>query len=104
MTDSQRKSRKYSSASSAPKYSSEYSTDSLVTDVRQLVSLGLNMPMEEITPDLAFGDLPQWDSMGHMEIMLLLEEQYNVEVSADTISALTNIPTICTFLKEHNHV
>ncbi len=94
MVDSQRKYRKYPSASSA---------DSLIIDVRQLISLALNMAMDEITPDLAFGDLPQWDSMGHMEIMLLLEEQYNVEVSADTISALTNIPTICTYLKEHNH-
>jgi acyl carrier protein len=78
--------------------------DSLIIDIQQLISLALDIPIDEITPDLAFGDLPQWDSMGHMDIMLQLEEQYHVDVSADTIAALTDIPTICTYLKEHNHV
>jgi acyl carrier protein len=82
----------------------KYSSSSSYTlDIQQLISLALNIHMDEITPDLAFGDLPQWDSMGHMEIMLLLEEKYAIEVNADTITALTNIPTICSYLKEHNH-
>jgi acyl carrier protein len=80
------------------------SQDPLIIDILKLISLALNIPMDEITPDLAFGDLPEWDSMGHMDIMLLLEEKYNIEVSAETIAALTNIPTICKYLREHNYV
>ncbi len=58
------------------------------------------VPAEEIKEDLAFGDLPQWDSMGHMDVMIALEERFGVEINADTIGQLTSIPAICAYLKE----
>jgi acyl carrier protein len=63
----------------------------------------LHIPEAQATPDLAFGDLPQWDSMGHMEVMMLLEQRYNVEINADTIAALTSVPAIHNYLKENGH-
>ncbi len=76
--------------------------DPLTNQIQQLVSNALQLSLDQITPGFAFSDLPEWDSMGHMEIMLLLESEYGVEVSADTISTLTSIPIICSYLKEHN--
>lgn len=72
--------------------------------VQDLLADALQVPHAEITPELSFGDLLQWDSMGHMEIMLLLEERFGVEINADTIAALTSIPAICAYLLEHDHV
>jgi len=69
--------------------------------IQELLSQALQLPIEQIHPELAFGDYPQWDSMGHMEVMMLLEERYGVEVNADTIGALTSIPEICRYLEEH---
>ena len=69
-----------------------------------LLSEALQVPSELITPELAFGDLPQWDSLGHMDIMLRLEEQFNVEINADTIAELTSISEICRYLQEKGHV
>ena len=63
----------------------------------------LQVPAEAVTAELSFGDLPQWDSMGHMEVMMQLEERFGVEVSADTIAALTSVPAICAYLKENGH-
>ena len=57
----------------------------------------------EITPDLAFGDLPQWDSMGHMELMMLLEEQFGIEISTETIAELVSVPAIVQYLQEHGY-
>ncbi len=57
----------------------------------------------EISPELAFGDLPQWDSMGHMELMMLLEEQFEVEISTETIAELVSIPAIIQYLEERDH-
>lgn len=71
-----------------------------MADIQQLLATALQVPTEQVHPDLAFGDLPQWDSMGHMEVMLLLEERLGVEVSAETITALTSIPAIIRYLKE----
>jgi acyl carrier protein len=75
----------------------------LVERVQAALAGALQIPTPDVTPDLDFGDLPQWDSMGHMEVMLALEEQFGVEVSADTISALTSIPAICAYIEANGH-
>ncbi len=78
-------------------------TDELTAQVVTLVTEALQVSAEEITPETAFGDLPQWDSMGHMEIMLALEERFGVEVSAETIGVLTSVPLIVKHLQEKTH-
>ena len=72
--------------------------------VQILLAETINVPVELITPDLAFGDLPQWDSLGHMEIMMNLEQQFGVDINADTIAELISIPEICAYLEQHDHV
>jgi acyl carrier protein len=37
--------------------------------------------------------------MGHMGIMLLLEERFNLEIDAGIISTLTSIPDICKYIE-----
>lgn len=80
---------------------SEY--ESLNVQLQTLLADALQLPAEDVGPELAFGDLPQWDSMGHMEVMLLLEERFGVEISADTIANLVSIPKIQAFLQENGH-
>jgi len=76
----------------------------LTERVQMLLVEALQVPSDLITPELAFGDLPQWDSLGHMDIMLRLEERFNVEINADTIAQLTSIPEICRYLQERGYV
>jgi acyl carrier protein len=75
----------------------------LTSQVRALLVEVLQVPEEQVTPELGFGDLPQWDSMGHMEVMMLLESQFDVEINAETIAELTSIPAICKYIQEQNH-
>ena len=72
--------------------------------VQDILAEALQVPPDEISPQLAFGDLPQWDSMGHMEVILRLEESYGIEVNADTIAGLTSVPAICSYLEEQGYV
>jgi acyl carrier protein len=78
-------------------------TQSLSNQVQSALAEALKLPPEAVTPDLAFGDLPQWDSMGHMEVMMVLENRFGIEINADTIGALTSIPAICTYIQENGH-
>ncbi len=48
----------------------------------------------EVSAETQFGDLPKWDSMGHMDLMVALEGQFGVEISAETISELVSVPRI----------
>ena len=77
---------------------------SLNERVQTLLAEAIQVPFEMVTPDLAFGDLPQWDSLGHMEVMMRLEEQFGVAINADTIAELISVPEICKFLQEGGHV
>ena len=75
----------------------------LTDRVQHLLAEAIQVPPDLVTPDLAFGDLPQWDSLGHMEVMMRLEDQFGVEISADTIAELISIPEICKYLQEQGH-
>lgn len=75
----------------------------LTSQVQSALTQALRLSPELVTPELAFGDLPQWDSMGHMEVMMTLEIQFGIEINAETIAALTSVPAICAYLKENGH-
>ena len=75
-----------------------YEQTELPERVYALLADAFKVPVEQIMPDLAFGDLPEWDSLGHMEVMMRLEEQFGVEISTDTIAELVSVPAICEYL------
>ena len=76
---------------------------SLNKQVRNILAEAIQVPIEMIAPNLEFGDLPQWDSLGHMELMMQLEEEYGIEINADTIAELVSIAEICTFIEEQQN-
>lgn len=75
----------------------------LIQQVQAVLAEAIQVPIESISPDLAFGDLPEWDSLGHMEVMMLLEERFGIEINADTIAQLISIPEICAHLEANGH-
>jgi acyl carrier protein len=70
----------------------------LSQQVQAVMVEALKVEPEMVTPELSFGDIPQWDSMGHMEVMMLLEENFGVEINPDTIANLVSIPEICDYI------
>jgi acyl carrier protein len=71
--------------------------------VQALLAEAIQVPVEMVSPDLEFGDLPQWDSLGHMEVMLKLEDEFGVPIDTDTIANLISVPKICQFLEENGY-
>lgn len=74
----------------------------LTEEIQALLAEAIQVPVEMVTPDLTFGDLPQWDSLGHMEILVRLEEKYGVEVNAETIAQLISVPEILSYLEQND--
>jgi acyl carrier protein len=72
-----------------------------IEKIQATLAEALNIPSDQVPPDLAFGDLPQWDSMGHMEVMMFLEQNFGIEINNETIANLTSIPAIQQYLTEH---
>ncbi|MGD2027222.1 MAG: acyl carrier protein [Anaerolineales bacterium] len=66
----------------------------LLYNVRRLLADSLRVDLGDIAMETQFGDLPQWDSMGHMEVLVALEKEYGVEVTAETITELVSVVAI----------
>jgi len=72
----------------------------LVEQVRALLADAFVVSKEEVPADLAFGGIQQWDSMGHMGVMMLLEERFSIPLDADLIATLTSVPAICAYIQK----
>ncbi|MND08480.1 hypothetical protein D3C83_311020 [compost metagenome] len=46
------------------------------------------------------GTIPQWDSMGHMTLILALEQEFGVAFESYQIADLTSVPAIVAALAE----
>lgn len=76
----------------------------LLDKIRTVIAEVLQVSIDEITPDITFGDIPQWDSLGHMEILLALEESFAIAVTAETISDLVSLPMIVEHIATNQNV
>jgi acyl carrier protein len=72
-----------------------------LTAIQALMAEVFAVSPEEIIADLQFGDLPQWDSLGHMDLMMRLEEEFGLEMTADRIAELISVPSILAHLQAH---
>jgi acyl carrier protein len=76
--------------------------DEIKEQVVNLLTEALQIGREEVTEDLTFGDVPQWDSLGHMMVMAALEEKYGAEISTETIAELVNYNAIYSYIEQQS--
>ena len=67
-------------------------------DIKGLVAHVLSVDLETLNDDSGFGNPPQWDSAGHMFLIITLEEKLGRTLDNDEIVALTNIRSIISFI------
>jgi acyl carrier protein len=68
--------------------------------LKKLVSKALRLPADSPVSDtLTMAETRSWDSLAHMELVLAVEEHYQVNLSADEIVAMTSIAGIVAVLR-----
>ncbi|HET6891212.1 MAG TPA: acyl carrier protein, partial [Pyrinomonadaceae bacterium] len=68
--------------------------------VENLLSEVLQMPASKITNDIAMKDVDAWDSLKHMELIVLLEQTFAIELNFDEIVAMQSVGEIKRVLRE----
>lgn len=63
-----------------------------------LVSRTLGVPRSQVTDQLGFGTIPEWDSLNHVQLMLAIEAAYAVEIDEERMITLTTLPRIREFV------
>jgi acyl carrier protein len=62
--------------------------------VARVISQVMGVPVGEVGDQASPRTLKAWDSMGHMNLMLALEEEFGVRFSDDRILQLLSVPAI----------
>ncbi|MDB2389763.1 GNAT family N-acetyltransferase [Alphaproteobacteria bacterium] len=57
-------------------------------------------PEEEITEESSMFDTGSWDSLGHMQVIIALKEEMNIELSPSHIAEATSIELIASIIDE----
>ena len=73
-------------------------------EVRALIAEVLGIDLDRVQGDLAFGELPEWDSLHHVNLMLALEERLGTEVGPDQMVELITVSLIEEFADAHGSV
>ena len=64
------------------------------------VASALLLAESEINADTSFGSIPQWDSMGHMSVVLAIEQEFGLTFESYHIAELTSVSSIVSALLE----
>ena len=59
---------------------------------------------EAIPRDAEFNDFPQWDSLGHVSLLVGLEKEYKITIDYKVVTELVSIPAIIDYLNEGKYV
>jgi len=68
--------------------------DHIKTEVLNLIEDQFSFPRAKIRDTLGPGDLPRWDSIGHMQLVQKLESHFNISFSVFDIMEFNTIKDI----------
>lgn len=67
--------------------------------VLKVVSQVMNVPVEKLNEESSPDTIENWDSLKHMNLILSLEEEFNVSFSDEEITEMLSIKLIIEALK-----
>ncbi|MCZ4244151.1 acyl carrier protein [Pedobacter punctiformis] len=70
------------------------------SEVLQTIAMALECEPESLNLNSALGQHYNWDSFGHLSIMVALEQKYNIEISEENIIRLQSVNDIINFLSD----
>ena len=72
----------------------------VLDQVRQLVADVLNMPKEALNDSSSPEDVTNWDSMQHLNIVLAVEQQFDLTVLPEEIESMVSVGRIAALVEE----
>ena len=54
-----------------------------------------------LAPELKMADLPEWDSMSHLRLMLCIEKEFDIKIPIERIETLKSVAKILDLLHEN---
>ncbi len=81
-----------------PDFAARVSLEKIIVNnsdrIRQTIARELDLELGEVGPDLAYGTVPEWDSVAHMYLTTALEEDFGIEFADEELAAMTTVSKI----------
>ena len=68
-------------------------------EVYRLLAEQFCVDRDDVTDTIGPGDFPAWNSLGHLQLMLLLERHFEVRFSADDIMSFEDVGELVTLVE-----
>jgi acyl carrier protein len=68
--------------------------------VVEIVATIFNVPQDAIDLNSSPSTIENWDSMGHLMLVLELEQQFGVQLAPEEVEGLTSVGSIVNLLQE----
>ena len=75
-------------------------TDSLLQRVSAIVAATFNVSEADIAPGTSPATLEAWDSMGHLMLVLALEQDFGIQIPPESVERMTDVGSIVAMLAE----
>lgn len=69
-------------------------------DVDEVVAFALRIPRSRVDRGLRFGSVAEWDSLGHMSLIVALEQLIGRSIPDEQVAQLTDVETIRRFVQQ----
>lgn len=69
-------------------------------EIVNIVADVLEVDVCDIEMDTAIGDLPEWDSIHHLQIIAELENVYNIKFNAADLAELEDVSDLLSLVEE----
>jgi citrate synthase len=65
-----------------------------MNEIREVIAATFQIPVASVADDASNQTIPQWDSLGHITLVMALEQRFNVSFTLDEIVEMRDLPTI----------
>lgn len=73
-----------------------------VSTVMEAVSRALEIPVDRLSEDSSMQNLPAWDSLGHLNILVILDKHFSGRVAKlSELAKATSVREIAAILQRH---
>lgn len=67
---------------------------SKLEEVKSIIAENLKVDVSVLSEDTAIGDLPEWDSLHHLQIVAAIEQKYGFQFEPDVLMDLEDVSDI----------
>ncbi len=71
----------------------------MLEKMQKMLAEQLNIDVDKITPDTSFKDDLGADSLDLFELVMALEDEYNIEIPTEELQKMTTVGSVLDYLK-----